>query len=474
MKFGTGSEADSGMERNMSDEIQKTDEDTNKDGYEKICYLCHRPESKVDKMITIPNNITICSDCMQKTFDQIGMQGTPMFPGMDIINLGSMGMEAPDEFQEKHKVKTKKKKKKETPALDINRLPAPHVIKGNLDEYVMGQERAKKILAVGVYNHYKRVLAEEQETDPDVQIEKSNMLLLGPTGSGKTFMVKTLAHLLQVPLAITDATALTEAGYIGDDVESVISKLLANADNDVELAEKGIVYIDEIDKIAKKQNATTRDVSGESVQQALLKLLEGADVEVPVGATNKNAMVPMTTVNTSHILFICGGAFPGLEDIIKKRLTKQGTMGFGSDLRDKYDDDKNIFAKVETEDIREYGLIPEFIGRLPIVFSLEAMDEDLLVKVLTEPRNAIVKQYQKLFHMDEVDLEFEEEALRAVAKKAAAKKTGARALRSIIEEFMMDIMYEIPKDEMIGKVVITKDYIEGKGAPQIIMRGTEQ
>ena len=458
----------------MSDEIQKTDEDTNKDGYEKICYLCHRPESKVDKMITIPNNITICSDCMQKTFDQIGMQGTPMFPGMDIINLGSMGMEAPDEFQEKHKVKTKKKKKKETPALDINRLPAPHVIKGNLDEYVMGQERAKKILAVGVYNHYKRVLAEEQETDPDVQIEKSNMLLLGPTGSGKTFMVKTLAHLLQVPLAITDATALTEAGYIGDDVESVISKLLANADNDVELAEKGIVYIDEIDKIAKKQNATTRDVSGESVQQALLKLLEGADVEVPVGATNKNAMVPMTTVNTSHILFICGGAFPGLEDIIKKRLTKQGTMGFGSDLRDKYDDDKNIFAKVETEDIREYGLIPEFIGRLPIVFSLEAMDEDLLVKVLTEPRNAIVKQYQKLFRMDEVDLEFEEEALSAVAKKAAAKKTGARALRSIIEEFMMDIMYEIPKDEMIGKVVITKDYIEGKGAPQIIMRGTEQ
>ena len=458
----------------MSDEIQKTDEDTNKDGYEKICYLCHRPESKVDKMITIPNNITICSDCMQKTFDQIGMQGTPMFPGMDIINLGSMGMEAPDEFQEKHKVKTKKKKKKETPALDINRLPAPHVIKGNLDEYVMGQERAKKILAVGVYNHYKRVLAEEQETDPDVQIEKSNMLLLGPTGSGKTFMVKTLAHLLQVPLAITDATALTEAGYIGDDVESVISKLLANADNDVELAEKGIVYIDEIDKIAKKQNATTRDVSGESVQQALLKLLEGADVEVPVGATNKNAMVPMTTVNTSHILFICGGAFPGLEDIIKKRLTKQGTMGFGSDLRDKYDDDKNIFAKVETEDIREYGLIPEFIGRLPIVFSLEAMDEDLLVKVLTEPRNAIVKQYQKLFRMDEVNLEFEEEALRAVAKKAAAKKTGARALRSIIEEFMMDIMYEIPKDEMIGKVVITKDYIEGKGAPQIIMRGTEQ
>lgn len=441
----------------------------NKDGYEKICYLCHRPESKVEKMITIPNDITICSDCMQKTFDQIGMQGMPMYPGMDFMNLGAMGMEPPADFQERHKVKTKKKEKKETPVLDVNQLPAPHVIKGNLDDYVMGQEQAKKVLAVGVYNHYKRILAEK--TDDDVEIEKSNMLMLGPTGSGKTFMVKTMARLLQVPLAITDATALTEAGYIGDDVESVISKLLASADNDVELAERGIVYIDEIDKIAKKQNTNNRDVSGESVQQALLKLLEGADIEVPVGATNKNAMVPMTTVNTSHILFICGGAFPGLEDIIKKRLTSQGTMGFGSELRDKYDNDKDLFAKVETEDIREYGLIPEFIGRLPIVFSLQAMDEDLLVDVLSKPKNAIIKQYRKLLHMDEVELEFEEEALRAVAKKAAAKKTGARALRSIIEEFMMDIMYEIPKDEMIGKVVITKDYIEGKGAPMIQMRG---
>lgn len=446
------------------------DNQENRDGYEKICYLCHRPESKVEKMITIPNNITICSDCMQKTFDQIGMQGMPQFPGMEIINLSNMGMEPPSEFQKRHAVKAKKKEKKEKPVLDINRLPAPHVIKGNLDEYVMGQERAKKILSVGVYNHYKRVLAEKEEDDID--IEKSNMLLLGPTGSGKTFMVKTMARLLQVPLAITDATALTEAGYIGDDVESVISKLLANADNDVEFAERGIVYIDEIDKIAKKQNTNNRDVSGESVQQALLKLLEGADIEVPVGATNKNAMVPMTTVNTSHILFICGGAFPGLEDIIKKRLTSQGTMGFGSELRDKYDHDKDIFARVETEDIREYGLIPEFIGRLPIIFSLQAMDEELLVRVLTEPKNAIVKQYRKLLHMDEVDLEFEKEALAAVAKKAASKKTGARALRSIIEEFMMDIMYEIPKDDMIGKVIITKDYIEGKGAPTILMRGS--
>lgn len=469
----------------MSEEIKTTansgtdttgggDGKKNRDGYERICYMCHRPESKVDKMITIPNNITICSDCMQKTFDQMsslnipGNGGMPSFPGMEFINLGPMGIEPPEEFQERHSVKTKKKKKKETPALDINKLPAPHVIKGNLDEYVMGQERAKKVLAVGVYNHYKRVLAEKG--DDDIEIEKSNMLMLGPTGSGKTFMVKTMARLLQVPLAITDATSLTEAGYIGDDVESVISKLLANADNDVELAERGIVYIDEIDKIAKKQNATTRDVSGESVQQALLKLLEGADIEVPVGATNKNAMVPMTTVNTSHILFICGGAFPGLEDIIKKRLTRQSTMGFGSELKDRYDNDRDLFAKVETEDIREYGLIPEFIGRLPIIFSLEQMDEDLLVEVLTKPKNAIIKQYRKLLRMDEVDLEFEEDALRAVAKLAAEKKTGARALRSIIEQFMMDIMYEIPKDDMIGKVVITRSYIEGKGAPVILMR----
>lgn len=441
------------------------------DGYEKVCHICRRPQSKVDRLIDLPNNITICTDCMQKTFDQIKMQGLPIqLTGLDLANMGAMGLESPEEFQRRHAVKTKKKEKKEKPVLDIRRLPAPHVIKGNLDEYVVGQERAKKVISVGVYNHYKRILAED--TGDGVEIEKSNMLMLGPTGSGKTFIVRTMAHLLQVPLAITDATALTEAGYIGDDVESVISKLLANADNDVELAERGIVYIDEIDKIAKKQNTNSRDVSGESVQQALLKLLEGADVEVPVGASSKNAMVPMTTVNTSHILFICGGAFPGLEDIIKKRLTSQGTMGFGSELRDRYDNDRDIFARVETEDIREYGLIPEFIGRLPIVFSLQAMDEELLVRVLTEPKNAIVKQYRKLLMMDEVDLEFEEEALHAVARRAAEKKTGARALRSIIEEFMMDIMYEIPKDEMIGKVVITRDYIEGKGAPSILMRGS--
>ena len=460
------------------EEIKKTENDhtsehDNHDGYEKICYLCHRPESKVEKMITIPNNITICSDCMQKTFDQIGMQGMPQFPGVEFVNLGNMGLEPPEDFQQRHQVKTKKKEKKEKPALDINQLPAPHVIKGNLDEYVVGQEQAKKVLSVGVYNHYKRVLAEKEPSDDGIEIEKSNMLMLGPTGSGKTFMVKTMARLLQVPLAITDATALTEAGYIGDDVESVISKLLANADNDVELAERGIVYIDEIDKIAKKQNTNNRDVSGESVQQALLKLLEGADIEVPVGATNKNAMVPMTTVNTSHILFICGGAFPGLEDIIKRRLTKQGTMGFGSDLKDKYDNDKNLLNKVTVEDLRMFGMVPEFLGRLPIIFTLQGLDEDMLVKILKEPRNAILKQYEKLLEMDEVKLEFEENALRAIAKKALEKDTGARALRSIIEDFMLDIMYEIPKDSSIGEVIITKEYIEHTGGPKILLRGQE-
>lgn len=442
--------------------------ESDKDEYEKICYLCHRPESKVEKMITIPNNITICSDCMQKTFDQIGMQGIAdpsKIPGMEFINLADMQMPP-----QPNSIKKKKKKEEKSvvPELDLQKLPAPHIIKGKLDDYVIGQERAKKVMSVGVYNHYKRILADSSD---GVEIEKSNMLMIGPTGSGKTFLVKTLARLLQVPLAITDATSLTEAGYIGDDVESVISKLLANAENDVEKAEHGIVYIDEIDKLAKKQNTNNRDVSGESVQQALLKLLEGADVEVPVGATNKNAMVPMTTVNTSNILFICGGAFPGLEDVIKKRLSKQASIGFRADLKDKYEDDINLFDKVEVEDIREFGMIPEFIGRLPVVFSLQAMDEDLLVRVLKEPVNAITKQYQKLLALDEVNLLFEEEALRSIARKAAAKKTGARALRAIIEEFMVDIMYEIPKDELIGQVTITKDYIENHGAPRIEMRG---
>lgn len=307
----------------------------------------------------------------------------------------------------------------------------------------------------------------------DIEIEKSNMLMIGPTGCGKTYLVKTLARLLDVPLAITDATSLTEAGYIGDDIESVVSKLLAAADNDVERAEMGIIFIDEIDKIAKKKETTSRDVSGESVQQGMLKLLEGAEVEVPVGANSKNAMVPLTTVNTRNILFICGGAFPDLDDIIKQRLMKKTSIGYEADLKDKFNNDKDLIKKVTIEDLKKFGMIPEFLGRLPIIYTLDALDKDMYIKILKEPKNAILKQYQKLLALDEVDLEFDDGALEAIAEKAMEKDTGARALRAIIEEFMLDIMYEIPKDENIGRVTITKEYIEGCGGPKIEIRSTE-
>ena len=325
-------------------------------------------------------------------------------------------------------------------------------------------------MSVAVYNHYKRVAT---DTMDDIEIEKSNMLMIGPTGCGKTYLVKMLAKLLQVPLAIADATSLTEAGYIGDDIESVVSKLLAAADNDVEKAEHGIIFIDEIDKIAKKKNTNQRDVSGEAVQQGLLKLLEGSEVEVPVGATSKNAMVPMVTVNTRNILFICGGAFPDLENIIKERLNKQASIGFYADLKDKYDNDPHVLEKVTVDDLRTFGMIPEFIGRLPIIFTLNGLTEDMLVKILKEPKNAILKQYQKLLALDEVKLEFEDGALHAIARKAMERHTGARALRAILEEYMLDIMYEIPKDDNIGEVVITEGYIQGNGGPKILMRGQE-
>ncbi len=448
---------------------------TPSDSYEKVCFLCHRTESKAGKMVTLPNGINICAECMQKAFDSMNQQGMSYqdlmnlanIPGINVVNLGDMNMS--DQIPQRQKIKKKQPKEGEAEkAFDIRSIPAPHKIKAKLDDYVIGQEYAKKVISVAVYNHYKRV---NTGTMDEIEIEKSNMLMIGPTGSGKTYLVKTIARLLDVPLAMADATSLTEAGYIGDDIESVISKLLAAADNDVEKAERGIVFIDEIDKIAKKKNATQRDVSGESVQQGMLKLLEGSEVEVPVGATNKNAMVPMTTVNTKNILFICGGAFPGLEDIIKERLNKQASVGFKADLKDKYDNDPDLLSKVTLEDLRSFGMIPEFIGRLPVVFTLKGLTKDMLVKILKEPKNAIIKQYQKLLELDEVQLAFEPEALEAIAERAMEKKTGARALRSIIEEFMLDIMYEIPKDDSIGKVVITRDYIEGKGAPQITMRG---
>ena len=449
------------------------DKKQNDDEYEKVCFICRRPESVAGKMIELPNHICVCNDCMQKSFD--AMSNGPIdysqlmnIPGVQVFNMSDMEQSIPKQ----QKIKKKKEGEEYKPLVDIRNLPAPHKIKAKLDEYVVGQEYAKKVMSVAVYNHYKRVLT-DNDTDDGVEIEKSNMLMIGPTGSGKTYLVKTLARILDVPLAITDATSLTEAGYIGDDIESVVSKLLAAADNDVEKAEQGIIFIDEIDKIAKKKNSSQRDVSGESVQQGMLKLLEGSDVEVPVGATSKNAMVPLTTVNTRNILFICGGAFPDLEGIIKERLTKQAAIGFGADLRDKYNNDKEILKKVATEDLRVFGMIPEFLGRLPIVFTLQGMSEDMLVEILKEPKNAILKQYQKLLALDEVKLEFDDGALHAIAKKAMKKDTGARALRAIIEEFMLDIMYEIPKDDNIGEVVITKEYIEGTGGPVIMLRGQE-
>ena len=473
------SEKDNMNHNELENEVEKVDdkdvvvEDQKKDDdeYEKVCFICHRPESQTGKMMDLPNHISVCPDCMQKSFDM--MSGGQM-DYSQLLNMPGVQMFSVDDLEnvipKKQKIKKKKEGEERKPILDIKDIPAPHKIKAKLDDFVVGQEYAKKAMSVAVYNHYKRVAT---DTMDDIEIEKSNMLMIGPTGCGKTYLVKTLAKLLDVPLAITDATSLTEAGYIGDDIESVVSKLLAAADNDVEKAEQGIIFIDEIDKIAKKKNTSQRDVSGESVQQGMLKLLEGSEVEVPVGANSKNAMVPLTTVNTKNILFICGGAFPDLDNIIKERLTKQATIGFNAELKDKYDHDKNILSKVTIEDLRAFGMIPEFIGRLPIIFTLQGLDEDLLVKILKEPKNAILKQYQKLLALDEVKLEFEDDALRAIAEKAVKKNTGARALRAIIEEFMLDIMYEIPKDDSIGEVVITQSYIEGTGGPVIMLRGQE-
>ena len=470
-------EAKAASDPNDTEDAKKESE------YEDVCFICRRPESKAGKMFKLPNNITVCSDCMHKTmdtvsqFDYMGMLNNPSmmddlnksmgqgFPNIRFVNINDLQGEGG--IPNKQKLKKKKPKNGEEPVLDIHKIPAPHQIKASLDEYVIGQEHAKKVISVAVYNHYKRVAT---GTMDDIEIEKSNMLMIGPTGSGKTYLVKTLARLLDVPLALADATSLTEAGYIGDDIESVISKLLAAADNDVERAERGIVFIDEIDKIAKKKNTNSRDVSGESVQQGMLRLLEGADVEVPVGANSKNAMVPLATINTRNILFICGGAFPDLEEIIKQRLTKQTSIGFNAELKDRFDNDRDLLSRVTVEDLKKFGMIPEFLGRLPVIYTLKALDRDMLVKILMEPKNAILKQYQKLLELDEVQLKFDQEALEAIADKAMERDTGARALRAIIEEFMLDIMYEIPKDDNIGTVTITREYIEGTGGPRIEIR----
>ena len=499
---GDGGSEDDGNADSEDEGSDDNEDDGNDDSeYDNVCFICHRPESITGRQFKLPQNICVCDDCMHKTMDAIGQYD---YPGMDdaalLNSLSGFGMpglnqnansddeaskdgkDIPKGFpnirfvnlndlqQDPNSKRTRLKKRKKTdkPLIDLKDVPAPHEIKAKLDEFVVGQEKAKKVMSVAVYNHYKRVAT---NTMDEIEIEKSNMLMIGPTGCGKTYLVKTLAKLLDVPLAIADATSLTEAGYIGDDIESVLSKLLAAAGNDVDKAEMGIVFIDEIDKIAKKQNTNSRDVSGESVQQGMLKLLEGADIEVPVGASSKNAMVPLTTINTRNILFICGGAFPDLDEIIKQRLSKQSSIGFDAVLKDTFDKEKNIHNQVTIEDLKKYGMIPEFLGRLPILFTLDGLTEDMLVDILREPKNAILKQYQKLLALDEVDLHFDESALRAIAKKAMEKDTGARALRAIIEEFMLDIMYEIPKDDNIGTVTITGDYIEGKGGPVIEIRG---
>ena len=405
----------------------------------KKCSFCGRSENEVGFLITGMNGY-ICDSCATQAYE---------------ITQEALG---------------ESRKGAGATKLNLKELPKPVEIKKFLDQYVIGQDDAKRFLSVSVYNHYKRLL--QKDSGDDVEIEKSNIIMVGSTGTGKTLLARTIAKLLHVPFTIVDATVLTEAGYVGEDIESILTRLLQVADYNVPEAEQGIVFIDEIDKIARKGDnpSITRDVSGEGVQQGLLKLLEGSVVNVPPQGGRKHPDQKMIPVNTKNILFICGGAFPGLEDIIKERMTQHSSIGFHAELKDKYDHEKNMLQYVTVEDIRKFGMIPEFIERLPIIFTLNALTKEMLVDILKEPKNAILKQYQKLLALDEVDLQFEEGALTAIAEKAMEKDTGARALRAIIEKFMLDIMYEIPKDDNIGRVTITEDYIRNNGAPLIEMR----